>query len=177
MILTAKSFEIIRNSRGKLNQSQVNGFNFLVEKMKAAGFTYPEAAYALATVWVETAGTMQPIKERGSLKYLMGKKYYPYIGYGYVQLTWKDNYKRVGKLIGIDLIKNPERALEPEVAAKIMTGGMLNGWFSGVGFRKGRPVARYDRPKYIRARKIINGSDRAGEIADLAMMFEKALRS
>lgn len=177
MILTSKSFEIIRAKLGKLSQSQVDGFNFLVLKMKQAGFTYSEAAYGLATAWWETANTMQPVKEYGSDKYLRSKKYYPYIGYGYVQLTWEPNYAKVGKLIGVDLINNPERALEPEIAAKIMTGGMLNGWFTGVGFRKKRPVYKYDRISYIRARAIINGTDKAEAIAELAMVFEKALRS
>lgn len=177
MILTAKSFEVLRQHFGKLTQAQVDGFNFLVRKMKEAGFTYPEAAYGLATTWWETANTMQPVKERGSDKYLRSKKYWPYIGYGYVQLTWGINYSKVGKLIGIDLIKNPERALEPEVAAKILTGGMLNGWFTGVGFRRKRPVHRYDHTSYVRARAIINGTDKAKEIADIAMIMEKALRS
>lgn len=177
MVLTKASFEVIKNAFGKLSQSQVDGLNFLVLKMKQAGFTYPEAAYALATVHVETAQTYEPVKERGSQSYLRSKKYYPYIGYGYVQLTWKANYEKVGKLIGIDLIKNPERALEPEVASKIMTGGMLNGWFTGVGFRRKRPVGRYDLQAYTKARNIINGIDRDKEIAGYAMIYEKALRS
>lgn len=58
-----------------------------------------------------------------------------------------------------------------------MTGGMLNGWFTGVGFRRKRPVAKYDRNSYVRARAIINGTDKAELIADYAMIFEKALRS
>lgn len=178
MILTKESFDIIRDILGgKLNTSQVEGLNLLVKAMDEAGFTYPEAAYALATVHIECATTFQPIKEYGSLAYLKSKKYYPYIGYGYVQLTWKDNYEKVGKLIGIDLIKSPERALEPLVAASILTGGMLHGWFTGVGFRRKREVSRYDLEKYTKARSIINGTDRALEIAKLAMRYEKALRS
>jgi hypothetical protein len=177
MILTEASFKIIRDNFGKLSTSQVEGLNFLVLKMEEAGFTYPEAAYGLATVYIETAATFQPVIEYGSQAYLKSKKYYPYIGYGYVQLTWKANYERVGKLIGVDLIKDPKKALEPEIAAKIMTGGMLNGWFTGVGFRRKRPVSKYNEIQYKAARNIINGSDRATEIAKYAMIFEKALRS
>lgn len=178
MVLTKESFDVIRDILGgKLNTSQVEGLNHLVKAMDEAGFTYPEAAYALATVHIECATTFQPIKEYGSIAYLKSKKYYPYIGYGYVQLTWKDNYKRVGDLLGGNLVDHPEKALDPHVAASILTGGMLHGWFTGVGFRRKREVAKYDLEKYTKARSIINGTDRALEIAKLAMRYEKALRS
>lgn len=187
MILTKASFDILREQLfgGTLSTSQVQALNFLVSECERYGLTYPETAYTLATTYHETGivingklvRTMQPVKEFGSDAYLKGKKYYPYIGYGYAQLTHEDNYRRVGKLIGVDLIAKPERALEPAIAAKIMCQGMLNGWFTGVGFRRKRPVGRYDRKAYVRARAIINGTDKAGLIADYAMVFEKALRS
>ena len=179
MVLTKGGFDILRKELfgGKLSSSDVMQLNYLVQKCSEATMSYAETAYALATVYHETAKTMLPIIERGSTAYLKGKKYYPYIGYGYVQLTWKANYERIGKLIGVDLIKQPSKALERDVAAKIMTGGMLNGWFTGVGFRRKRPVSRYDRVAYIKARSIINGVDKAELIADYAMVFERALRS
>lgn len=186
MILTKASFDILRKELFKtLSQPQVDALNFLVRRCAEAGMSYPETAYALATVYHETGvptkggvvRTMEPVKEAGSEAYLRSKKYYPYIGYGYVQLTWESNYKRVGALLGIDLVSNPKLALSHEVAADIMTKGMLNGWFTGVGFRRKRPVGRYDRAAYIRARAIINGTDKAELIADYAMIFEKALRS
>lgn len=159
--------------------------NALVADCKAAGMTYPETAYTLATVYHETGvvlnkkiyRTMAPVVEQGSTQYLKSKKYYPFIGYGFVQLTWKENYLRVGKLIGVDLITDPSKALEWSTASKIMTKGMLNGWFTGVGFRRKRPVGRYDLDAYCRARAIINGTDKALVIARYAMDFEKALRS
>lgn len=187
MVLTKAGFAHLKAKLfdGVLTQSQVDALNFLVDECRKAVMSYPETAYSLATVYHETGvpvkgkgvvRTMQPVKEAGSDAYLKGKKYYPYIGYGYVQLTWEPNYRKVGKLIGVDLIKYPEKALEPDIAAKIMTGGMLNGWFTGVGFRRKRPVAKYDRNSYIRARAIINGTDKADVIADYAIIFEQALR-
>lgn len=186
MKLTANGFNILRAELfGKLDIDQVAALEFLVSQCEKWGLNYPQTAYSLATTYHETGivvggklyRSMQPVKERGSQKYLEGKKYFPYIGYGYVQLTWKINYERIGKLIGVDLIKNPERALEPEIAAEIMCRGMLYGWFTGVGYWRKCDVNKYDLNSYVRARKIINGTDKALAIAKYAMVFERALRS
>ena len=45
---------------------------------------------------------------------------FKYIGRGYVQLTGRENYEKVGKLIGVDLVGNPELANDPKIAAKIV---------------------------------------------------------
>lgn len=191
MILTKASFDILRADLfdGSLNTTQVNSLNYLVARCEHFNLTYPEAAYVLATAYHETGYAetvngrkvinrdMLPIKERGSESYLRSKRYYPYIGYGYVQLTWKDNFRRVGKLIGVDLLKNPEKALEKDIASEILIKGMVFGWFTGVGFHRKCPVYRYNHLSYVRARKIVNGTDKANLIADYAMIFEKALRS
>ena len=42
-----------------------------------------------------------------------------YKGRGYVQLTGRWNYGHYGKMVGVDLIKNPELAADPKVAADI----------------------------------------------------------
>lgn len=44
---------------------------------------------------------------------------YKYRGRGYNQLTFKGNYDKFGKLIGVDISKNPDLANTPDVAAKI----------------------------------------------------------
>ncbi|UJE34684.1 endolysin [Acinetobacter phage vB_AbaM_P1] len=186
MKLTEGGFKILRGELFKtLDQKQVDALNFIVKGCDSYKVSYPEAAYILATIFHETGivvegklyRSMQPVKERGSDAYLKSKKYYPYIGYGYVQLTWEPNYKRVGGLIGVDLIKHPEKALEPDIALKIAIEGMLKGWFTGVGFQRKRPVSKYNKAQYTSARAIINGTDKAADIANYAMVFEKALRS
>lgn len=191
MVLTKSSFDILRKGLfgGSLSTTQVNSLNYLVQRCEGYGLTYPETAYVLATAYHETGYAetvngrkvinrdMLPIKERGSESYLRSKRYYPYIGYGYVQLTWEDNFRRVGKLIGVDLLKNPEKALEKDIASEILIKGMVFGWFTGVGFHRKCPVYRYNHLSYVRARKIVNGTDKANLIADYAMVFEKALRS
>ena len=42
-----------------------------------------------------------------------------YKGRGYIQLTGRANYRKYGKMIGVDLENNPTKAEEPEIAAKI----------------------------------------------------------
>src|SRR6478609_8125384 len=82
---------------GVLAQTQVNGMNFILKCWKRKSGLDSDArwpAYALATTHHETAFTMQPITEYGSQDYLQGKPYYPYIGRGYVQLTWDENYEK-----------------------------------------------------------------------------------
>ncbi|HZU34768.1 MAG TPA: glycoside hydrolase family 19 protein [Gemmataceae bacterium] len=45
---------------------------------------------------------------------------YKYRGRGYIQLTGKDNYRRVGAAIGENLVSNPDRANDPKVATKVL---------------------------------------------------------
>lgn len=174
MEMTEKGFTVLRNAFGKLNQLQVDGINFIVSAIDAdKSITYPQAAYMLATAWHETARTMQPIVEYGSEMYLRSKRYWPYIGYGYVQLTWLANYKRMGDYLEIDLVADPKIALQPEVAVKIMIAGMKKGMFSG---EKLSDYIYQSKKDYVNARRIINGTDKAKLIAGYAETFEYALR-
>ena len=44
---------------------------------------------------------------------------YKYRGRGYIQLTGKDNYQHYGDLIGEDLVADPDKANDPEIARKL----------------------------------------------------------
>jgi putative chitinase len=177
-----------------LTAEEVKGCNAILEAMEGAPLAW--TAYALATAYHETASTMQPIKEYGGSTYFTrmydvtgaraqmalangntcagdGPKY---CGRGLVQLTWKNNYKRAGDKCGVDLVANPDRAMEPTIAAKIMRHGMEEGWFTGKRFSDYLPAkGRATLGQYGYARYIINGTDRAQQIAGHAKQFEQAL--
>lgn len=142
---------------------------------RRSGLTRPQTAYVLATTYWETARTMKPVREAFWMSEEWRKanhRYWPYDGRGYVQLTWKDNYERAGKVVGVDLVDRPERAMEPRIATIILVRGMMEGWFTG----KALPqyVNQY-KVDFLKARRVVNGTDKAAEIAKLAEEYLTAL--
>ena len=63
-------------------------------------------------------------------------------------------------------------ALQADVAARIMFTGMAEGWFTG---KKLGDYMANGKADYVNARRIINGTDRAGQISGYARVFEAAL--
>lgn len=47
---------------------------------------------------------------------------YKYKGRGFIQVTFKNNYKRLSKYAGVDLVKHPEKLNDPIIAAKVAVG-------------------------------------------------------
>lgn len=45
---------------------------------------------------------------------------YKYRGRGFIQITGKENYAKISKIIGVDLVKDPDLANDPAIAAKIV---------------------------------------------------------
>lgn len=162
-----------------------------VEKDDSSFESLEQVAYALATFKWETAGTFEPIYERGPTSYFA--KYDPgttigarlgnteagdgfrYRGRGYVQLTGRTNYTRDGKLLGVDLVNNPDAALQPDVAYQIASRGMKEGWFTGHKLSQHIPAG--GTPDFVNARRIINGTDHADDIAGIATKFASILNS
>lgn len=194
----AKFFPSVRSSvfHGHLAQRQVDGINVILDAWEQSGFEDLRwLAYMLGTTYHETAATMQPIHEYGSTAYFT-RMYGPegarpstarrmgnvnpgdgprYCGRGYVQLTWHDNYKRMGDALGVDLVGNPDLAMNPEVAVKIMFRGMTDQKCSF----SGTTLQRYfydDVEDWVGARHIINGTDHADLIAGTAEDFYAALQ-
>jgi len=152
----------------------------IIEEAKKHGLSLHELAYVLATAYHETAHTMKPVREYGGEKYLKSKKYYPYVGMGYVQLTWKTNYEKASKKFGVDFVAHPKLLLEPKYAAPILVVGMKEGWFTGKSLKS--YIDDLDEPdkedlrEFANARRIINGTDKQVEIGYLALEYEKLLK-
>ena len=156
---------------GALNVTQRGGLISLVDKITQD----PDvsdirwASYMLATVKHECANRWQPIGEFG---HGQGRPYgVPikivdshgshhtniYYGRGYVQLTWEQNYKKMSAAIGLadSLWADPDEALDPDTAYKIMSFGMRHGSFTG---KKLADFISGDRCDYIDARTIITAT-------------------
>lgn len=133
-----------------------------------------QAAYVLATAYHETAHTMKPVREYGGEAYLKKKKYYPFVGMGYVQLTWRANYEKASKALGVDFVQSPKKLLEPKYAAQILVVGMKYGWFTG---KKLSDYITLRSSNFTGARRIVNGTDKAAMIAGYAVEYDALLKA
>ena len=111
-----------------------------------------------------------------------------YCGRGLVQLTWKVNYAKATKRLrelkiidaGVDFVKNPDLVMQDRYAIPIMFIGMEEGWFTG---KKLDDIVDDDisadlkdeKQDLLRSRAIINGKDKAEQIAEIGLTFLRAL--
>jgi putative chitinase len=193
---------------GHLSQGQVEGMDAILDEWEADSRMddLRWLAYMLGTAYHETASTMKPVKEYGGVAYLtrqydiegrrpdvarqMGNVNpgdgVRYCGRGYVQLTWHDNYLKIGREIGVDLVTNPDLAMDPHVAARVMFEGMTrrdvefedHTTTSGKFTFTGRALEDYFNERtedWVGARHIINGTDHAQMIAETAQDFYDGL--
>ena len=184
-------FDDYRVAFGHISPGEVVGLDMLLRFIEED--TMPDirwTAYFLATAKHECANTWLPIEERGKVAYFdrygfntkIGRSLgttqpgdgYLFRGRGYVQLTGRTNYLRMGRLLGIDLVGNPDLARVPLTAYQIACVGMAKGLFTGLGLGD---FIRDDKCDYRNARRVINGTDRADLIAGYAHHIEVALRS
>lgn len=158
-----------------LTADQVASINTIIDCFQKQGYTDERwLSYILGTAKWETGQTMLPVEERN-----WGKKLYArlieghrYYGRGYVQITHPDNYRRLGNILNIPLLDQPELALQPPIAAKIAVVGSVEGYFTGVGLRKFFNSRTAD---WFNARKVINLLDNAEIIARYGKRFYECL--
>lgn len=148
----------------------------IIQEAHRQGITSkPQIAYILATVEHETNKSFRPVEEayyKGELaeNYRKTLSYYPYYGRGYVQLTWQENYQKYSDLLGIDLVKDPDLVMRPDIALFILIDGMKRGFFCPE--HKLDKYISSDRVDFVGARRIINLTDQAERIARYAEKWQ-----
>ncbi|WP_206531585.1 hypothetical protein [Affinirhizobium pseudoryzae] len=164
-----------------------------------------QLAYVLATAFHETGGRLQPVEENLNYTAAGLRRTFPqrftledaedcarqpeaianrayanrmgngdvasgdgfrFRGRGLVQITGRANYRAYG------IEDHPEAAMEPERAVTILIDGMRTGRFTGKRLDDYFCGSRAD---WVEARRIINGMDRAVEIARIARLYVLAL--
>lgn len=146
----------------------------IIDECRKHGLLRNQCAYVLATAWHETAHTMKPVREYGGERYLKSKRYYPYVGMGFVQLTWKANYEKASRKLGVDFVADPKLLLKPAYSATILVVGMKEGWFTG---KKLADYITLQKSDFRNARRIVNLMDKAALIASHAVAYDALLKA
>lgn len=149
--------------------------SLLIDECNKRGLLRNQAAYTLATAFWESAHTMEPVREAFWLSEQWRRenlRYYPWYGRGFVQLTWESNYQAMGARLGLDLTTDPDKVMEPNISAQILVVGMQEGIFTG---KKLDDYITLKSSNYRGARRIVNGTDKANAIAEIAEDYEAAL--
>jgi putative chitinase len=192
---------------GRLSPNQVNGILAILDAWEAKPFDPRWLAYMLATAYHETDNTMCAISENLNYsadglqatfpKYFTAAVAFAYArqpqrianrayanrmgngseasgdgwryrGRGLVQITGRDNYAKYG------IADDPDKALDPAKAVEILFDGMTNGRFTG---KKLSDYFSATVTDWTGARKIINSTDRAVDIAGYAKKFAASIEA
>lgn len=194
-------FDTVRHTlfKGSLTPAQIEGMNAIFDYWDANLATADRRwlAYILATAFHETAYTMQPVRETlatsdsraveiletafasGRLSWVKTPYWRPdedgksWLGRGLVQLTHRRNYEAMSEVTGIDLVAQPDRAMEMAPAVTILIEGMLRGNFAG---HRLCDHLNEEKEDWVNARRIVNGTDRAEKLAEYGRTFLAAIR-
>lgn len=183
-----------------LSKTQVAGTEGILDAFATVGDGKADTlAYALATAYHEVGGRMVPVREgfaktdaiarrmvnklalkRGPksavARYAKPQPPYGhvYYGRGLVQLTWMDNYKASSADAGVDLVRDPDAAMRPEVSARILIKGLLDGRWNG----RGKGLRYYlDKGDLRNARRTVNITDKWDTIARYHKAFLSAIEA
>lgn len=177
-----KFYQELRNKKlfKTLTQLQVDTIDSVLNECELQGVNdVRQIAYIFATAYWECHNPrkpelrLTPMKEFGGETYLKGKSYYPYYGRGLSQLTWIGNYKKESKRLNLDLVNNPDLILDIPVAANSHVHCMVNGIYT---CKKLSDYINDKKCDFVNSRRIINGKDKAEEIAAIAQKFLTCLQ-
>lgn len=156
-------------------------FPYIIQESQKQGITNKaQLAYILATsvhesgagAHMEEFASGRAYEGRSSLGNSQSGDGERFKGRGYVQITGRRNYTDWSRRLGVDLVNNPRAAQDPNIAAQILVGGMKEGTFTG------RRLDQYINDQgtdFGNARRIVNGTDRAGSIAGIAQRLLGAM--
>lgn len=201
-----KLFDTLRGSKlfpKTLTTENVVGVESIVDAAMDYRITDPaHVAYMLANAHHETGGYMSPIKETvyashkdknpsdaaviarldkawkaGQLSWVKTPYWKDgWFGRGQIQLTHEKNYRKLGDVVGVDLVKNRNAMLDAKTSAKVTVVGMRDGLFTG------KKLSDFSFPSALSAepeknpRRIINGVDGTDKkVADAFKIFYDAL--
>lgn len=199
-------FDEIRKSHifGRfITEQQVWGVDGILDAFHIYGDENPKTlAYALATAYHETGARMRPVREgfaetdamarnivaklarkRGPksavAKYSqpVGSYGHVYYGRGHVQLTWMENYKETGSELGIDLVADPDRMLDPFISARVLIRGLIDGRWNGKGKGIGFYLPKDGKDDLKNARRTVNIIDSWDDIASYYQKFLSAVKA
>ena len=191
-------FNEIRASlfRGALTQPQVDGIKADLDYWEA---NYPAGnpnhlAYILATEYWETGSKMQPIPESGGTERQI--RMYDITGDrpdkakalgntnpgdgatytgGKVQLTGRRNFRVMGERLQIPLEQNPKLIYDMATSTAVLFVGMIEGKFTGKSLQNYTDLA--GNLDEINARRVVNGTDKAAQIAAIYTKFQAAVNA
>ncbi|WP_298618688.1 glycoside hydrolase family 19 protein [uncultured Zoogloea sp.] len=189
----AAFFEALRQSAlfgGRLSSVQVRGITGLLDGFRTAGDGRAKTlAYGLATARREVGAAMVPVREgfkatdAEARAYVRRKGYryaepvggQVYYGRGYPQLTWHANYRASSADVGVDLVANPDALLEPEIGARLLFRGLLDGRWNAAGKGLGAYLPDAGPDDLMNARRTVNVLDHWQDVAGYYRVFLDAI--
>jgi hypothetical protein len=181
--LGVSTIEALKEERGQIKQG--NNYDFsskegtvkaIISECRKQGLPLKnQIAYVIGTAQWETANTFKPVREAFWLSEDWRRKnlrYWPFYGRGLVQITWRENYRKYSQILGVDLVNNPDKVLEPNVSLFILVHGCKNGTFTGMKIEDYIDNGKTD---FYNARRVINGIDKAQEIAVIARQWARKI--
>jgi hypothetical protein len=176
----AQATRVVASLPANLRARATTAVPEILTQARARNLSLDQTAYVLATARHES------LMGNAMLEFASGSAYegrldlgntrpgdgVRYKGRGFVQITGRGNYRDWSNRLGVDLLAAPQLAERPEIAARILVDGMRLGTFTGYRLDDFISGGNAD---FVGARRIVNGLDRAGDIAAYARTYRSLL--